>query len=599
MKREKSLVMPRHVLFFDTETKQVQTDDSTIKQVFKLGSACYYRKAFNRCLEKHTWLDFDNVSSFWPFVLAHVQHKQKLWVIAHNLNFDFTIVNGWKYLNRAGYKIKFFHNTGTTSIVSVKSKQGSIVFIDFMNWFPESLEKIGARLGIPKLKIDFENCTDSQLRIYCRRDVEILLAAFKHFVQFLESGKVARLCFTRASTSMAAYMFGCYEHKIYIHNNSDAIDMERESYRGGRVECFKLGNFNSGNYYMLDVNSLYPAVMYHNDYPSKYHKIHHRIKPQTLSNKLKTYSAVARVLIDTDEPAYAVRRDRTIFPIGRFWVTLCTPELVYALAREHIVKVDRCILYDKAPLFKKFVGKFYALRQDFKSAGMESYDVLVKYLMNSLYGKFGQRAEVWEKIGVCPDEPDRVETLFLSGQDHSRQIRYLLGEIFELTGYEETFNSFPAIAAHVAAFGRMYLYNLMLTAGVGNYFYCDTDSLIVNKTGLKNLDSLIDDTKLGSLKVVERITSLTIHGLKDYSTDTKTVIKGIRKNAVKISDGVFEQERWPSLSGLLRDRTTNDYTVKTQRKVLKRKYTKGNVMLDGLVHPFELDDSEQPTPQLF
>ncbi|KKM84266.1 hypothetical protein LCGC14_1300820, partial [marine sediment metagenome] len=240
-----------------------------------------------------------------------------------------------------------------------------------------------------------------------------------------------------------------------------------------------------------------------------------------------------------------------------------------------------------------------ALRQDFKSAGMESYDVLVKYLMNSLYGKFGQRAEVWEKIGVCPDEPDRVETLFVSGHNRTRQIRYLLGEIFELIDYEETFNSFPAIAAHVAAFGRMYLYNLMIIAGVGNYFYCDTDSLIVNKTGLKNLHDLIDDTKLGSLKVVEHITSLTIHGLKDYSTDTKTVIKGIRKNAVKISDGVFEQERWPSLSGLLRDRTTNDYTVKTQRKILKRKYTKGNVTPAGLVEPFELDDSEQPTPRLF
>ncbi|KKL41027.1 hypothetical protein LCGC14_2367800, partial [marine sediment metagenome] len=277
LKREKSLVMPRHVLFFDTETKAIQTDDLTIKQVFKLGSACYYRKPFNRCLEKNTWLDFDKVSSFWPFVFSHTERKQKLWVIAHNLNFDFTIVNGWKYLNRAGYKIKFFHNTGTTSIISVKSKQSSIVFIDFMNWFPESLEKIGARLGIPKLKIDFENCTKSELRIYCRRDVEILLAAFKHFVEFLEKGKIARLCFTRASTSMAAYLFGCYDHKIYIHNNSDAIDLERESYRGGRVECFKLGELNHDNYYMLDVNSLYPAVMYHCDFPCKYSKILHHI----------------------------------------------------------------------------------------------------------------------------------------------------------------------------------------------------------------------------------------------------------------------------------------------------------------------------------
>lgn len=591
--------MPRHVIFYDTETKPIETDDGKIEQELKLGEACYYRKSYGRHLERHNWLSFTDFDPFWEMVFSHCKPKQKLWVISHNLNFDFTIMQGWKYLNEAQFKLKFFHNSGVTTIISVRSKHGSIVFIDFMNWFPESLATIGARLGIPKLHIDFETCNDFELSVYCRRDVEILLKAFKHFVGFLETNMIAPLCLTRASTSMAAFLFGSYEHTIYIHNNQEAINLERASYRGGRTECFYLGERNNEDHYLLDVNSLYPTVMYHCDYPAKYSKIVHRITTQTLSDNLKTQSAVAKVLIDTDEPAYAVRRERTIFPIGRFWVCLCTPELLYALQHNHIVKIEDCVFYDKAKLFRKFIGKFYTLRQEFKSTGMESYDILVKCLMNSLYGKFGQKAEVWEKIGDTVNEPARVETLFAYESTNTRQLRYLLNEVWELKGYEEAFNSFPAIASHVAAFARMYLYKLMGFAGIGNYLYCDTDSLIVNKRGLSNLQQFINDKNLGCLRIVKTIESLSIKGLKDYSINSTDTIKGIRKNAVKISDGVYEQERWPSLKGLLRDNIADTYSIKTQRKILRRKYTKGNLRDDGVIEPFVLYESQQPAPLLF
>ncbi|GAJ15713.1 unnamed protein product, partial [marine sediment metagenome] len=251
------------------------------------------------------------------------------------------------------------------------------------------------------------------------------------------------------------------------------------------------------NYYIVDVNSLYPYVMRNNSYPVKYEKILHRISGEDLQRVIASKSITARVLINTDEPAYAVRHDRTIFPIGKFWVTLTTPELKYALEHNHIVKIKQAVLYKQANLFKTYVDRFYRLRQKFKAEDNAEYVELCKKLLNSLYGKFGQKADEWKKVGNCPDEPDRVEICFQVGRSGVKQIRYLLGEIFELVGYGECFNSFPAIAAHVAAYGRMYLYKLMKITGEGNYFYCDTDSLIINETGLLNLQSQIDDSILG------------------------------------------------------------------------------------------------------
>ncbi len=590
LKREKTLAIPRHLIFFDVETEQEVLSNGNIRQKFKLGWACYYRRGYGRNLDKVEWFNFDSEVGFWQFVFSHTERKRKLWVLARNLVFDFTVTKGWKYLRKSYFKLKFFHNSGATSIISVRSKEGSIIFLDIMNWFVESLAKTGERIGIPKLKIDFDTCSMEYLNTYCKRDVEIEFENFKRFIKFLESNSISRLCYTQGSTAMAAYLFAHYNTKIYIHNNEQAINLERDSYRGGRCECFYLGELKDENYYIVDVNSLYPFVMRNNVYPVKYFQIPKKTTPDTLCKLLKDQSAVAKVLIETDEPVYAVRRKRTIFPVGRFWVTLTTPELLYALKNNHIVKVGECVLYEQANIFKSYVDRFYKLRQEFKTAGVAEYEELCKKLLNTLYGKFGQKADVWKKIGDCPDEPDRVETLFSSGSGRVRQIRFLLGEIFELVGYEESFNSFPAIASHVTAYGRLHLWELMRQAGEGNYFYCDTDSLIINETGLYNLENQIDNFRLGGLKVQETISSVTIRGLKDYSIPTKNVVKGIRKNAVEISEGVYQQEQWPSFKGLLRTNQANIYTVKKITKVLNREYTKGHVNFDGSIDPLCLAD---------
>jgi len=589
LKAEKSLAIPRHLIFFDTETIPEQVEDGQTRQRLRLGWSVYYSRQHGRHLDKLEWTEFYNAATFWDAVFSRCRRKTKVWVIARNISFDFTVVQGWRWLKDAGYKLKFFYSSGTTTIISVHNKSSSIVFLDSMNWFVESLRKTGERIGLPKLEIDFEKCTTKELSIYCKRDVEIELENFKLFIKFLESNRVARLCYTRGSTAMSCYLLNHYCTPIYIHNNEQAINLERESYKGGRTECFYIGDLQDESYYTLDVNSLYPFVMSNNLFPTKYIRIVRQMGLQTLSASLADKAVVSQVLVNTNEPVYAVKKDRTIFPVGRFWATLCTPELKYALEHNHIETIRTTVIYEQAVLFKSYVTKLYSLRQEFKSAGAAEYEELCKKMLNSLYGKFGQKGEEWVKIGDCPDEPDRVEQIFYPARNKRGMLRYLLGEIFELKGFGECFDSFPAIAAHVTAYARMYLYDIMKLAGYGNFFYCDTDSLIVNERGLKCLQPLINPTNLGSLKVEERYNHLTIRGLKDYSLPNKIVIKGVRRNAVQIADGVYQQEQWPTLKGILRSGNANEYKIKTMTKHLTREYTKGIVTVSGKVYPFVLD----------
>lgn len=586
LRREKTMAIPRRFIFVDTETWQDANENDTIRQRLRMGWSCYYQRAYGRHLERTEWFYFDNTISFWDNVFTHTESNSRLWIIARNIVFDFTVLRGWENLRKEGYKLKFFHNNGVSAIVNVRKGNKSIVFLDSMNWFPESLAKTGERLGIPKMKIDFETCTEKELSIYCRNDVLIDFENFKQFIRFLEGNTISRLCYTRASTAMAAYLLRHYHTPIYIHNNAEAIRLERNSYKGGRCECFYIGEPGYESYYVLDVNSLYPFVMRNNDYPVRYEHIEPEITIKALTKYVKTKAVVAKVLIETNEPVYAVKRDRTLFPIGVFETVLTTPELKYALEHGHIRKVYNCVTYKRANIFKSYVDTIYTLRQDFKSAGVDVYQNLCKYLLNSLYGKWGQKAENWVKIGDCPNEPDREEFLFTNESNKVMRLRYLLGEVFELKRYSEAYNSFPAISSHVTAYGRLYLWSLMQLAGKDNYFYCDTDSLIVNDTGMDNLTPVLDDTKLGFMKHEETTHKLIIHGLKDYEKDSKVVIKGIRRNAVKVSEGVYQQEQWSSFKGLFRSDDVNTYTVKTIIKHLSREYTKGIVTDSGIVEPF-------------
>jgi len=589
MKREKTLSIPRHFIFFDTETLQYENEDKSIRQEFKLGWACYYRRAYGRHVEKTDWFFFDNKAAFWNFVFRNNAPKEKLWTIARNIVFDFTVVDGWTFLRHEGYKLKFFHNNGVSVIVSVHNRSKSIVFLDSMNWFVESLEQTGKRIGVPKMKIDFATCTNEELSVYCRNDVRIELENFKSFIRFLEGNKISRVCYTKASTAMAAYLFRHYNTDIYIHNNGEAIKLERESYKGGRCECFYLGELSDDNYYILDVNSLYPYVMRNNQYPIKYIKIYHNITVNELLEHTKNNAIIAKVRIETDEPTYAIKDKRTIFPIGTFTTTLCTPELIYALAHNHITDVFDMVVYEQANIFTSYVDSFYALRNDFKSAGVYEYERLCKVLLNSLYGKFGQKGENWLKVGEAPNESDREEIIFRSNPRLVTRLRYLLGEVFELKGYSEAFDSFPAIASHVTAYGRLHLWSLMQQAGEDNYFYCDTDSLIVNEQGLSNLKHKLNDSELGYLKTENFSWSLTIRGLKDYTFGSKIVIKGIRKSAKLLSEGVYSQQTWPTFKGILKSGNTDIYTVKNTVKHLCREYTKGNVLDSGKITPFILE----------
>ena len=107
--------------------------------------------------------------------------------------------------------------------------------------------------------------------------------------------------------------------------------------------------------------------------------------------------------------------------------------------------------------------------------------------MNSLYGKFGQRGRRYEELEDTYDMDVKSWTDVTHPEGIVTHYRQFGGIIQAFKDEGESTHSFPAIAAHVSAEARMELWSIINEAGRDNVFYCDTDSVLVNEDGYKNL----------------------------------------------------------------------------------------------------------------
>lgn len=588
LRRGKTIKLPQRLLFFDCETYPISIGKRIESHHLKVGKAVYVSRPKTRLNWSETWHTFETKDSFWNFVLSHVEPKKRIWLIAHQQQFDFMVVNGFNELVKRGWELKWHIITSNLFIARFMKKSSSFLVVDSLNWFRSSLKTMGESIGLPKGEINFDTCSMEELTAYCHRDVEIVKDSVLALIKFVRQNRFGSFQFTCAGQSFTAYKHRFMYHKIHIHAHPEAIMLERASYRGGRNEAYFIGKL-VGRVYYVDVNSLFSFVMQENEYPCKLYRVVTNLDLERFRALLNDFCLVARVKIRINSPFIALKRDRLMFPIGEFWVTLTTPEIIAVLEMGEILEIGKVAVYKKAPLFKKWVDEVYAMRLTYKNEGNASFEEFTKVILNSLYGKWGQRSGEFKEVGTADPSVVKVE----------RGLDIVTGETFMEYTYggkvylrttldKEGRDSFPAIASHITAFARMYLYGLMIVANLENVYYCNTDSLFVNQAGFDNLAHLIDPDKIGSLKLEKVSNNVIIHGCKDYQIDELVKIKGVKKDAKQISANVYEQTRFYKFRSLLRKDSLDAPLTEVFTKTLKRIYLKGVKQPDGTIKPFVL-----------
>jgi hypothetical protein len=586
--RTYSRELPNNILFFDTETLPEETNDNAQLHKLKLGVAQYYRRKQDGQYRLVSEIVFSTSDEFVSYVESILRSKITLYLISHNLMFDFLASQVFVSFPAAGIELKSFYNKGFTSIFKYEYNGAKITALDFGNFMSTSLEKIGKLVNMPKMDIDFNNTTDEYLTEYCRNDVLVMVKALGLWIEFLQTNNLGSFRSTIASTAFNIMRYRFMPHKIYIHNDKQALELEDNAYHGGRVEANRVGFFNTDTYYKLDIHSMYPYICSVNKFPVSLYRVIDQPGLDTLQDKLGDYAVIADVLLQTDENAYPLlHNSKLLYPVGNFRTTLSTPELIYAMENNHIQEVYRLSVYQKQPIFSDYMQYFYNLRVAYKSEDNEVFDKICKMLMNSLYGKFGQRGLKQEIIG----DNKYKETKIHSGYDsttNAQITQYWLGnKVYQTiqTGY--SYNAFPAIASHVTSYARMYLYRLKKAAGIDNVYYNDTDSLFTNEAGYVGLKSYIHPDRLGALGIEEVCDWLEVMCPKNYRTPQTDKHKGVRSSAIEFSENTFAQDQFSGLNGMLRKGIPDGIMVKLIEKHLSMRITHGYPPdLAGFVRPF-------------
>lgn len=235
--------------------------------------------------------------------------------------------------------------------------------------------------------------------------------------------------------------------------HENVTDFIRRSLHGGHVEVFKR---TSPKLFAYDVNSMYPYVM---QYPVP---VDYVAESRQLTDK---YYGFIEAVVDVPEmyiPPLPYKMEKLFFPVGRLHAVWTSEELLEAEHRGvKIIKIIKGHYFRCDVIFKEYVERLYRLK---KTAG-EPTRTIAKYLLNSLFGKFGQHPE--KKVYVTEKEAPNgafpivhPETGIPSGfayytrRSHSA---YLL----------------PHISSAITSKARL----VLLASLNSDSYYCDTDSI--------------------------------------------------------------------------------------------------------------------------
>lgn len=444
-------------------------------QVSRNGEAMKKIAVFD--IEATNWTDFaclgffdgEDYKVYWGiehFLEDLLTPKYKGWTIyAHfggKYDFRFLIP---ALVDSGDYTLKFIERASkilSIKITHIKTKS-TWKLADSFFLLPMSLRSLGENFQIENMKgvFDVESCKTAkdfatdEAQAYLRSDCFGLYEILDKFSRWgLNDGK---LKLTLPSQALYVFTTKYLDRKLRGLNEVQE-DFIRKTYFGGRVEIFKT---YGENLFYYDVNSLYPAMML-NDMPVGRDLRVTRYYP----DKIGFYNIKATIKDLHIPPIPTLINGKLFFPTGEgeFYVSSADIKLLISLGIDFEVK-DGIIFEDKAPIFKGFINDMWDIRQKTSRGTMEN--TIAKLIMNSTYGKFGQKREgeelIFSPTPVIGARPfDERFGLYL--KDTESRNPYIL----------------PHIASYITSLARVHLYKLMQKAGLENVWYCDTDSIITS-----------------------------------------------------------------------------------------------------------------------
>ena len=521
----------------ESKTKKIVFDIETISWIEPYSVGLY---------DGHRMLTFDGENCIQDFLNAFLVHRYRGYnAYAHNGGkFDFSFILKElvqkKYCEqyqikpmRAGARIIQIEISSFADKTRNGKTKKEIVHTwtlrDSFAMLPFALRKLTTNFGVANPKGDFDHTKIHwgnwkelmpEWKPYLHNDCIGLFQVMDQWEDYLINKYNTSLDRSITLAQLAMQIFRRQFLKMPIATYQAQEDEIRKSYYGGRTEIFRMYGENL-NYY--DVNSLYPFVMKEFPMPVGTPIKSFIMKPEDFGVALAVVecpSSVKYPILPHRSPT-----EKLTFPVGKWEGWYCTPELKKAKELGYKITIKYGYKFKKANLFSDYIDILYKVKQKAKSGSVDY--IASKLLMNSLYGKFGQRRER-ESLTIFPKS-----TVDLTPVDFFGEL-----PVFIEKSESKAKHILPAIASFVTSYARLELYKVMEKAMKkgGKIYYCDTDSVITDvKLPCSDKLGAIKDELIDQGGIKEGVFLLPkMYGIKTGTGDY-IKCKGFPKNLFKFN----------------------------------------------------------------
>lgn len=637
--------IPSNLLFVSTASTKIKTGKHTIALDLERWNARHVRL---NGMELHSEVNYPGYAAdaFWLLVEKVQTARKPLWIVCYNAIHTMTQLELWEQLDRdnlavmAGGKFKtprwFISRTpyrgilacdGLPFIIKATSPNGTVWIIDLLNFWSDSIEGLATMVNYTHDNANHFHDELDRPELFERERSEIIRKVFLRLLLAWKRADMGNWKPTAASLSMTSFRHlvcdarqpkvkGLERFNILIDKDHPAIPLEREAYRGGRVEAFYIGYIGpcvpmdtlshpslhmrpEGPVYLLDIRSMYPRIMSEMLYPCERVGKPHTENVNDTRLLMRTHEAVAEVLINSWQDTYPLTYEgRQIHACGRFWTVLCGDELRRALANKHVESMGLTQWYRTAPLFHEWAKLLMDMRTQCTLQGDKGMSDLCKLLANSLHGKFAQKPQRWE---LDPETPVRRRWGRWYEVDadtkKSESFRAIAGIVQRMTDGTESEHTFPAISACIAANAREWLRTLILLCPPKSVLYVATDSLLVTREGYLALTSRENQRIVGKdrLALKDQGEYAEVKGQGYYTIEDREVISGPFANAIDTGSGTYTTQLWSQAASIIAHGPNAMITASETAFVEPESRPKGVIHEDGWITPLQL----VPTPEVF
>lgn len=377
-----------------------------------------------------------------------------------------------------------FFTANAASIVSIKRGRDKWYLLDSFFLIRQSLRKIGQWVGDEKGGADNDisifYAPLAELIPYNEKDCVILWKAITQFQA--ELNKLGgQLRFTLASSALDLFRRR-FLHRT-IPNSRSVNEVARRAYVASRVEVFSK-HVKDAAYY--DINSSFPYAM---TLPAPGKLIERR---RSSPKQGSIYLADARITIppcDVPPLPYRSHKNHIFFPHGtwRGWFSNVDLELLEECGGR-IESIASYMVFEPFGDLSEYATIIYEMRRNSKS---EAEKVVLKFLLNSLYGKFAESEEKQQYI-INPAPSFFSNNRERPDNETDGWVR-VRPNVYALNLKREIAHAHVPIATHITAIARARLFGFM--AQSSKVHYCDTDGFSVPSD-----QTYADSDALGALK---------------------------------------------------------------------------------------------------